>query len=642
MHYHLLIVFVSQIIVLCSMIGWGSLIATKSGASVCGITLDIGLISALGIAFTAVIGGGVSLLGFAGETFSQGYLVVGIGFFAVMVISRHPYPSFIEKPRTESPQLTYFVLTICAILAIIRIIPGHTPFNSNDDFHGYLSFVTRLLDSGSIGIDPFSERKMMALGGHSFLQSVMLGLVPLEYVGVFDNGVAWLSFSLLVFGHARTNAVSLALTLVMVSLLQFITVRGPNISAAVDALVLIYAIMRILLDFPRIRPPAATILLSFLIAALCSLKNNFLVPAILIPLFHFLFDSQTCLRKRRKEVIATIGLTIAFLSPWVYQSYISSGTAFYPVLGSGYHGSTYGNFPTSAIANISGFSDVIINISGNFDVISYIFFSPYFLFSLAMLLAICVIMAIDRETILGYIGIFVGAWLSIPIIVFASLLFRYSFPIVICMAIFLLVEFVSIVMARKNKIYEPISTILIFIVLTVFMAIFSFFNTIYSNIKNIPMILDQAMQNDWMAQERREYQLAQSSVPEKEIILVRAAKPFLLNFARNPIYIVDWPGGASLPPGMPLSGDVMQLRSYFLSNNVRYVLYSYSDEAGFSYSDYKNRLSEDGGYKTRVRLLAWHAFRFQFVMAHMGNECSPIFDDGLIFVIDLARCGHTH
>ena len=78
-----------------------------------------------------------------------------------------------------------------------------------------------------------------------------------------------------------------------------------------------------------------------------------------------------------------------------------------------------------------------------------------------------------------------------------------------------------------------------------------------------------------------EYRDMQLAVPPGQKILVRLDKNFLLDFRRNIIYINDLPGGASLPPGIPIFKGPDALADYLIQHGIRYLAYSYGDEATF-------------------------------------------------------------
>ena len=92
----------------------------------------------------------------------------------------------------------------------------------------------------------------------------------------------------------------------------------------------------------------------------------------------------------------------------------------------------------------------------------------------------------------------------------------------------------------------------------------------------------------------------QQSIPQGETVLARLAYPFLLDFKRNRIFIADWPGGASLPPGMPSFKGAEALANYLISKSIRYVAYSYANEANCSWKLY-GKIIYHGNNQIRTR-----------------------------------------
>lgn len=132
-----------------------------------------------------------------------------------------------------------------------------------------------------------------------------------------------------------------------------------------------------------------------------------------------------------------------------------------------------------------------------------------------------------------------------------------------------------------------------------------------------------------------EYFNMQKSVPENEKIMVRLEEPFLLDFHRNIIFNVDYPGGASLPPGMPFFKGPDALADYLISKSIRYVAYAYANEANFQIKRLESRLSKNSHPWERTE--AQHTFDFQDNLLKLGNFKRRIYDDGDIFVLDLLQ-----
>jgi hypothetical protein len=128
------------------------------------------------------------------------------------------------------------------------------------------------------------------------------------------------------------------------------------------------------------------------------------------------------------------------------------------------------------------------------------------------------------------------------------------------------------------------------------------------------------------------YARMQQSIPQGETVLTRLAYPFVLDFKRNRIFIADWPGGASPPPGMPSFKGDEALANYLISKSIRYVAYSYANEANFSWKLYGKRINHGNN---QIRTTARHTFDFQYNLKQLGKTRKRIYDDGYIFVLDL-------
>jgi hypothetical protein len=103
------------------------------------------------------------------------------------------------------------------------------------------------------------------------------------------------------------------------------------------------------------------------------------------------------------------------------------------------------------------------------------------------------------------------------------------------------------------------------------------------------------------------------------------AKPFLLDFQRNPAFIVDNPG--SIPPSIPRFSEGEPLASYLLSRSIRYLAYSYRNEAGVPRSKFGD---DDEDYYGPY-------FEYHDLLEALGRTRARIYDDGDIFVLDLSK-----
>src|SRR5262249_11318046 len=91
-------------------------------------------------------------------------------------------------------------------------------------------------------------------------------------------------------------------------------------------------------------------------------------------------------------------------------------------------------------------------------------------------------------------------------------------------------------------------------------------------------------------QEMRAYRVLQDAVSPGAGILVRLDKPFLLDYTRNPLYVMDVPCGSSPPPGLPCPGSVTDIERYLADRGVRALAFAYKADGVFPYAVYKDRL----------------------------------------------------
>src|SRR5262249_32512327 len=66
-------------------------------------------------------------------------------------------------------------------------------FNRHDDFHAYIVFPRKMIQTGELGRDPFSVRRMVAsLGGQSFLHALVLAGLQEQNLHLMEPGIGLL------------------------------------------------------------------------------------------------------------------------------------------------------------------------------------------------------------------------------------------------------------------------------------------------------------------------------------------------------------------------------------------------------------------------------------------------------------------
>jgi hypothetical protein len=216
-----------------------------------------------------------------------------------------------------------------------------------DDYQAYFVFPQKMLQIGSLGTDPFSERRLVSsLGGQSFLQALSFSVLDERTGYLIDPGCGLLVMLGLIIEYCQRKKISKTATVaIAIGLLSFNPVR-LNTSGVLIPVCLLFALFNVLegdlLKATNIPKNAAIV--GLLVAAICALKSTLIPTCILFFTFSYFFyiiGTKTKHKAIYEFCLAAILLCL-FVLPWSISLYHSSGTLLYPILGKGFHGSVYG------------------------------------------------------------------------------------------------------------------------------------------------------------------------------------------------------------------------------------------------------------------------------------------------------------
>lgn len=590
------------------------------------------------MATLCVLGGVLNLAG--GVSRPVVWLVLGVGLaaawrFARSRVSVEEARAVLTTARRDLPGTGLFVIVFGLVLVQV-LASAARPLNGHDDHQGYLVFAVRLLDTGSIGDDPFNERRMGAWGGQSFLQTLMLPMVDHENLGALDGGVGWLVFVSLVLSHGRRRRLDARACAALLLCLHAYWPPAVNLSSLVTGLALFYGLSYFLTESDTGRRGIIPIVL--LVAALVSLKHSMVPGVVLISAALVLGDSSRPVARRWMRLVG-IALFAGLISvPWMISMHQSSGTALYPLLGRGVHG--FGspwtmappiNLPWSGVT--AGFMALVIEKIARLPSIL-----P------GLLLLVSAANGVSRELGAARRVFLAALTATILLTVSAMGLARYSYPFALAAFVCLAVETLASHDRWKERgarsASSPDLRTLIpvewrpWIVLAAF-AILSWTPdgpTIGKGLRDIGAFRPAGVTSRAVDG----IHAAQGAVAGGAAVLAVLSRPVALDFTRNEIFVVDHAGSASPPPGFPLAKDAMAIADYLAEVGVRYVMYSYGDEAIYGRSDVGSRLDLTGTpYRDRLRMLAANNVRFRDAIMELAKEHRPVFDDGFVLVIDL-------
>ena len=614
---------------LLSLAGWGRL--TQRLANIPTPTLPDWLDTpTLGLATGACLGGLLNLLHLATR---ETLLAVGIAGILPLLLDLNHRRKKNPVPQNGPPLslasrlllgLVLLLLTLRLLSAIVLTAPdtAGVTLNPHDDMHSYLVSVARMLQTGSLGLDPFNDRLMVSsLGAQNFLNALAIAPLPFDSVHLADNGLALVALTLSTAAIALRAGLtpSLAASLMLIPLA--IDWGYSNISANITAAGLllglgssIYVLKASPSPATKIRSLAPT---AILLAAVCAVKST-MIPAAAI--FLAMFVSIELLRQRRWKplLITLLVAVIAFLLdlPWMLWQYRSSGTLLYPLLGRGFHAPEPA--PSAAILLAP---ELLQNTV-----------LPFALFAIATV-ALRLLRRTPALIPLWFSVALLSAWtLAWPIFTYTTQftdIARYVLPIAVPALIFFLTS-TAVAARHLHRPALAVAPLLLFLV-----VVSRDCCNIY--VRDMPHGLYTSLNyisRPWDADAAHLREL-QQAIPPGERLLVYLTTPALLDFSRNPIYIIDWPGEVSPHPGLPIDAGPDAIAAYLLSHHIQYVAYSYAAHANFHPQAYAYLLEPSAG--RAYNRFAFNAFAFQRALAELARTRKTVYRDTNDIVIDLAQ-----
>ncbi len=630
-----LVAFGWGILVLLSWIGWGSVLSRTWFPRE---TTDWGMRGAWGLAFSVVFGGLLNLLGRISRTTVLVYVAIGIAAWAIELLIHQRRGADSTSRRAIELCRSKILLVGGALVVLLALLQyagsvtvvrhdypsgfaGAIRFNQADDFQAYFVFPEKMLQLGSMGRDPFSARRVeSSLGGQSFLHTLLLSVLSVQHLHILDPGLGLLLTLGLLWGNVREKGTPAAWSIGLLLLVVLIDPPAVNIASLYTGAALFLCLYRTLAweALPTTALSSRIVIISLIAAAICSLKSN-LIPAcgvLLACSFIAYLISQKFARIIIVESVLTAVLTIVLVLPWMISMRQSSGTLLYPLLGNGYH------LPFRWLT-VSGALRVMFKHLADPDPLALVALGGFYLVSRRRGLN-------GREACLSLL---IGAVVGHIVITLATAEpnnSRYSFPFVLAAILALMTEASSLPETRFQAQWQA-SAPLFTGAVAVFLIGASWFGsrTLYTEcvrgtvagLRQPPLVSNQ---------EVKAYRLLQQSIPPGDPILARLEMPFLLDFKRNPAFVVDY-AVTSPPPGMPLVHGGEALASYLNSQSIRYVAYSYNGEADRWAAPLHDIYSPFTIFQIKSTA------DFEVELEQLARTRRHIYEDGNSFVLDLLQ-----
>jgi len=508
--------------------------------------------------------------------------------------------------------------------------------NPHDDLHAYLSFPHRMLQTGTTGIDPFNLRGLMSFGGQSYLHAIYLLKLGATALRATDLILGWLVFLGLVVAHgarrqARPDLIILVLFCCQIIYLPYQGI--VNISSVMTGLALFYALFETFASAHETKGMRDIVPVAVIAAGICSLKHSYIPPCgVGIVLLCLCGYRETFRRKLIGLILVGLGTALCLL-PWMIRMRMSCDTFLYPFLGRGLDGSSYGFFPRMTLL-VSW--ELILHLAEN------LFTSTLFLVGLVST-GVIVFLTSARSERRVAITAWVAAWIAAPICLMSlssrGNIPRHTLPYVYAASIFLLstalyaFRTLAAKPGRRTGVYTYLPTVLLLIFVT-----WTHGGKAVRHYTRLARSGLQQASGAALTKDRCSVAQLQTTLPVGATVLARLSQPQFLDFSRNTVYLIDWPGGMSPPPGLNCQAEPEAIATYLRKQSIRYILYSYSDEAAFQEHKFGQRLQ----HKNESSMGEWRresarqSLAFQDKVQRLSQSYNRT-DNGRAFVLDLER-----
>ena len=261
-----------------------------------GKKFDLGMQAAFGLVLSVTVGGFMNSAAVISVLAIKIFVALGVLLFLFFWIKgcgawpqlSRQSAAFIKKNKLFA---VVAALVFLIILARYSFAVSFFSFQGDDDQHGYMVFPAKMLQTGSLGNDPFSERRVeSSLGGQYFLHAIILSATAFKNLHLTDNGLGYLILVFLLIGFLKEKKVDRRLGLGMVFLLAVISSPVVNITANYTAAAVFFLFFRLsyqILEFKNNSALRNALLIALPLAALCVLKSTFILVSVILFIGHY-------------------------------------------------------------------------------------------------------------------------------------------------------------------------------------------------------------------------------------------------------------------------------------------------------------------------------------------------------------------
>jgi hypothetical protein len=511
--------------------------------------------------------------------------LVFIGDLLLIPLWRQPRPADTQTDVQYDPPprrrwllktIAWAALACVACSALASVHSGIV--NYFDDPQAYFAYPLEALQTGSLGLQPFSERRInTSLGANYLLDAVIAVDGDVRSIGFLDGTFAYLLFAASIwtvgsrFGFSfETKGLLLGLLVV----LPLVEVNATPIYLQAALAIVLLLTMHETAEGKR-ADWRSGILWGLIGSVICLTKSSgivFVFP--LIAIFAVVHTIRTRSFAHVQNAVVA-GATLLLLAlPWMAQQHRNEGTYLSPLLGRGFHASHWGIVPLPAhTATVPTIVMVAL---------------PDVLALLVIALLAWKVRSPSRSLDVSLIA-FILATLSATILIAFSAggegVDRFSFPFQIpALLLFAALLLATATEQTQHLGWRRTAKAMLALWFAAIMVILAVHYRIYK--LSLHRLEEAAgiqggstmnygelwLDNRNMVDEEKRALMAQSTVPPGERMLEATLFAHVYDFRRNPVFIADFPGMAGWSPGIPVGKGPNAVRDYLLNHDIHYFL----------------------------------------------------------------------
>lgn len=510
--------------------------------------------------------------------------------------------------------------------------------NPYDDHAAYTALVARVLDVGDL-VEPFSFRRLSAYGGQTMLLALVALRGDVESIDLLDRGIYPIVAILVLLDLMHQRKLHVAARTVIVLFVLAMWEVSINSASIWSGFVVFLAAYQFATK-PGASPRVQLALAFAACGAACTLRQNFLAPAglfaILLAIGHVRTRARetswrAAVREERVAVALAIGLAAAIVLPYMVAAWRSNHTFLYPILlGTGNPVAPLQPTGNTLVGELAFFFGVVLTPEP---------------IKIWWVLLPAMLVAVDPRPRKPFACFGISATFGFVFLVHSftlsdsSQLWRYAFAYMTPLVAIFLVE-----TAGRLPFFDgeeaPLRLPAVAALVVWLAVIVQFVET--RNI--VPKKLAMASENIAAgfelgsskegARQREAYAQLQAAVPRGAPLAVLVDRPYLFDFARNPIANLDMPGYASPAPGLPSFEGPEAIRAYFVQLGYRYVAFIDYDAADYLYrrAGWFTRMFRDGEI---WQFIAAHMVDLEDSFAALARTRPVLFHGENLYLIDL-------